>query len=148
MIIYRFFSSPNTHRFPGYDAAQSQIASEVICFAAGALLLIQAVIDRSTDLAVERRRAALSDSANSTSQPNELSSDSAEVSSATSSFTQYFDADLDSATAERLAWSCTLLLQLTPACTAVVVSPETASAGVQCRYVSTDIPQTAGWCVA
>jgi Cofactor assembly of complex C subunit B, CCB2/CCB4 len=115
-------------RWPGYTVEPSQLRSEALCVACGLLLLVQALIDRSTDAAVDRRRAALASDTPSTDAVG-----SADAAAADAERSTYVAASVANSAAERMRWAGGMLLQLTPACSIVMLS--SADSSVIARYV-------------
>lgn len=112
------------NRWPGYVVDASQIRSETIGLLCAFLSLLQAIVDMQTEMAVSRRREAISSEATS------------ETLGAAPSGENTFGEDSDSGSdlkvssvspnlgveGNRLKWIGGVILQLTPACTVLFIS--------------------------
>jgi hypothetical protein len=88
---------------------------------------VQALIDRSTDAAVDRRRAALASDIPSADAVN-----SGEAATADAERCSYVASSVADSVAERMRWAGDMLLQLTPACSIVILS--SADSSITARY--------------
>eukprot|EP00611_Tribonema_gayanum_P015403 TRINITY_DN27230_c0_g1_i1.p1 TRINITY_DN27230_c0_g1~~TRINITY_DN27230_c0_g1_i1.p1 ORF type:complete len:287 (+),score=41.79 TRINITY_DN27230_c0_g1_i1:93-863(+) len=120
------------NRYPGYEVDPPQLRSETIGAFCGALLLLQALLDRATEQAATERRAAL----DTTSADPEDSDVGSEVGLAGGGTRlRRVASSLTQAQADRVGWVADTLLQLTPACTVLLV---TAAGEVVARFGVSD----------
>jgi hypothetical protein len=122
-------------RFPGYEVDSSQARSESIGALCGLLLLAQALLDRTSQAAADARRAAVATCATANADvKDEGTSALTAADGVSSSMVRRLSAVVSGTDGERLGWVSDTLLQLTPACTVLMVSPE---GQVLARYVHT-----------